>query len=57
MFYTEKERQDFFDKDPIKFAARAHDFLCCDIPTLRACLNCKNTDCFNYQEINKEAKK
>jgi hypothetical protein len=41
MIWTKKERQEFFDRDPIAFAERAHEFACCDIPTLSDCLNCK----------------
>jgi hypothetical protein len=53
MFWTEKERQSFWERDEVRFAELAHEYLCCDIPTLRLCKKCdmKPKTCPNKKDL------
>jgi hypothetical protein len=57
MIYTKKERQELWERHPIFFAEKAHEFPCCDIPTFEMCLKCKIKDCENKREIEEALKK
>lgn len=54
MYYTEKERNDMSRQNFIFYAERAHEFPCCDIPTIKMCWDC-NIDgaenCHNKKDI------
>ena len=41
MYRTEKERKDLWEQDQIRFAELAHNYPCCDVPTVRMCAACE----------------
>ena len=54
MFWTEEERTAFWKRNQIAFAERAYEFLCCDIPTIKMCLECNAEgykNCLNKTEV------
>lgn len=57
MFYREDERKRLWKRSEIKYAEIAHQYLCCDVPTLDKCLDCKflPEQCPNKAEIDRVA--
>lgn len=55
MFWTKDEREAFWKRNQIGFAELAHEYLCCDVPTVTACALCdkKPEECKNKAEIEK----
>lgn len=55
MFYTEKEQEEKWKRDQIKFAEVAHQYPCCMIPTLEMCFRCTADpdNCKNKTELNR----
>ena len=54
MFRTEDERRDLWNRDQGHYAAIAHDYVCCSVPTLEGCLKCDTQfvkNCKNYKEL------
>ena len=39
MFYTKREKL-FLKTNEIGFTEKAHEYPCCEVPTLRMCLQC-----------------
>ena len=40
MFRTKEERENLWQRDQVYFAEIAHEYLCCDVPTITQCLLC-----------------
>ena len=56
MFYREDERKAFWKRNQVKFAEKAHEFICCNIPTIAMCIQCDGRayrNCPNKLEIKK----
>ena len=53
MFYREDERQELWERNQIHFAEIAHQYFCCDVPTLKMCFECdvNKMDCKNKAEL------
>lgn len=53
MFYSKDERDKLWERSQVGFAEKAHEFPCCDVPTVDACWKCKidPSDCKNKAEI------
>ena len=53
MFWTKKERKEFWERNQIAFAERSNEFYCCYIPTIADCKKCvvDPVDCENKAEI------
>ena len=53
MFYRQDEREGLWQRNQISFAERAHEYPCCDVPTVTACVLCdiNPLDCKNREEI------
>ena len=51
MIYTEEEKKEMWERDQVYFAERAHEFPCCEIPTLSLCLKCDLNYCVNLREL------
>ena len=52
MFWTKKEREDLWQWDQVRFAEIAHNYACCDVPTITQCLLCTHDNkCKNKAEI------
>lgn len=53
MFHTKSERSELWRQSQILFAEVAHQYPCCDVPTLGVCYLCGITpsECKNKQEI------
>ena len=41
MYRTEAERKGLWERDQIHYAEIAHQYPCCDVPTVLGCLHCK----------------
>lgn len=54
MYYTEDEKKDVWARCQIEYAERAHNYMCCDLPTIKRCWDC-NIDgagkCHNKKDI------
>ena len=55
MFWTESERKAFWDRDQIRFAEVAYNYMCCDVPTVGLCVECgfAPDKCENKMEVGK----
>ena len=52
MFWTSEERNNMWKNDQSRFAEIAHNYLCCDVPTVTQCMFCtKNYSCKNRKEV------
>lgn len=53
MFWTKEEREDLWQRDQIRFAEIAHEYLCCDVPTITQCRICTHypDQCRNKAEV------
>jgi hypothetical protein len=53
MFWRQDEKESFWKRDQVRFAEKAHEFLCCDIPTVAGCAACekKPDQCENKMEL------
>ncbi len=54
MFYREDERN-LMKEHQIHFAEKAHEFMCCDVPTIHRCIECDivgaDVKCLNKAEL------
>ena len=55
MYRRQDERETLWQRDPVGFSEVAHEYLCCDVPTVTACTLCpeKEEACKNKAEIMK----
>jgi hypothetical protein len=53
MFWRDEERKEFCQKNPMRFAEVAHQYRCCDVPTIKKCVECAYLpeQCRNKAEI------
>ena len=49
MFWTDEDRKQLFSDLPEVFAEVAHEYPCCDVPTLKGCYGCRVRYCFNRE--------
>jgi len=55
VYWTEKERQELWERDQVRFAEISHNYLCCDVPTITKCILCTHNpkQCLNRKEAEK----
>jgi len=53
MFWTKEEKEKLWQQNQARFAGIAHDYPCCDIPTITQCFACshKPEQCKNKTEV------
>ena len=53
MIYTEKEKQELWERSQVAYAEKAHEFPCCKVPTLTSCILCVfgEDECDNKKEV------
>lgn len=55
MFWRKDERENLWQRDQVRFAEVAHNYPCCDVPTITMCMLCgkANEHCQNRAEARK----